>query len=142
MKTLITVLAMAFCFTSCKKDTSTSAESQNSSMNSNLTTGQWKITNAIKMDSTITSTYAGYRLTFDKSGHVTATNDVVTINGTWSLSIENNASVFLMVFDYIQNFGRISEDWRVKSQTSNEITLEKGYGDTPGRDYLVLTKIQ
>ena len=100
-----------------------------------VTDGSWKVTLFSEDGVNETNYFNGYTFVFNENGQVTATNNSITMNGTWSTSESSssddssNETDFTLSFDALNNFDELSDDWHVISLSDSKIELEDISGD-------------
>jgi hypothetical protein len=97
--------------------------------------GTWRITTFIDSGQDETDDFSGYEFTFNPNGSLTATNSSNTLNGTWSVTADDDGSdddgnddddidfnIFFPVPD-TNDFEELNDDWDILSRTTNRIEL-------------------
>jgi hypothetical protein len=141
---LLISLAAVFSLGSCTNDNT--ANPTPAVVQDNVQTGDWRITSFIDSGKDETSHFSGYIFTFASNGTITSTNSSVTYSGTWSIT-DNNSNDdspgdmdFTILFNLSNDFGDLSEDWQIVSQSSTRIELIHVSGGNGGTDYLTFEK--
>ncbi len=86
--------------------------------------GQWFVASYLDEGDDETSDYAGYTITFNNVGSVTATNGTNTNYGTWSVTGTTGSLELLLDFGTDEPFEDINEDWDIIEALTNKITLQ------------------
>lgn len=126
----------------CKKDDVKAIEA----IESEMTSGSWRITRYVDSGNDETSDYAGYNFTFSSSGALSATNGTTTYSGTWSVTDSNSNDDseddvdFNIYLSATGNFEDLNDDWDISSHSSNSLSLIDVSGGNGGTDELVFTK--
>lgn len=98
------------------------------------------VTKFIDSGSDETSYFRCYSFTFNTNGTVVATSPNNTINGTWSITEDDDDSQddldFNLFFNQNNQFEELNDDWDFISYTSNKIELIDISGGNGGTDYL------
>lgn len=133
-------LSILFFTQACKKD-----QSQNITPSLTLSTAQasnWKVTLFKEDVDDKTTYYTDYIFTFNSDLSVEAVRTGSSqINGTYAISEDNSEVKFVLSFTAVNNFDKISNDWRVETLGSTKIGLRDISGRNGGIDYLTFEKI-
>ncbi|MEZ5046543.1 MAG: hypothetical protein R2831_06085 [Chitinophagaceae bacterium] len=106
-------------------------------VNPSLLPGTWTV--SYYFDKTNkTARFAGYTITMNANGTVSATQASTTTNGTWTTNASKSKLYF--AFTGVKLLEEISEDWKIISQTSSKLELVNISGGNGGTDYLTLIK--
>jgi hypothetical protein len=111
-----------------------------------VSSGSWKITYFFDTDKEETDNFTGYSFTFGTGNVLTASNEVNTYTGTWSITSSNSYddSVddldFNIAFAAPDDFEELSEDWEILSRTDARIELRHISGGNGGTDLLTFEK--
>lgn len=141
MPALLLMLAGLITFTSCGKDD----EEIRTQIENNITKGTWRISNFDDSNTDKTDLFNGYNFTFDENGTVTATNGVLSYNGTWAINDGDEHDDILddldfnLSFTQTNQFGDINDDWDIFAQSSDNLELTEAGGLT-GSDLLSFRK--
>ena len=103
-----------------------------------LTTGVWYV-NLLDDDGNIeTCDYVDYVFTYNLNGTATAVSSSTTVNGFWSVEVDDGVLNLILNFDITAdpNFDDINDDWDVSSFNSNLISLLDVSGGGGGTDIL------
>jgi len=137
---LIIFLSILLFSQACKKEESTSV-----TPSLTLSTAQasiWKVTLYKEDLDDKTTYYTNYAFTFNVDLSVEA---VITgssqINGTYAISEDNSQVKFVLSFTAVNNFDKITNDWRVETLSSTKIALRDISGRNGGIDYLTFERI-
>lgn len=131
---------------SCSKDDDNPSYNTQTSVQSNLQSGTWRITKFIDSGTDETNDFAGYNFTFNSSGVLNANNGTNNYDGTWSIrdSNSNDGSQddldFNINFNLTNDFEDLNDDWDFISQSSSKIELIDISGGNGGTDYLTFEK--
>ncbi|RYY48150.1 MAG: hypothetical protein EOO06_11050 [Chitinophagaceae bacterium] len=130
----------AIAISSCSKDDNNTG-GVSATVAASLKTGTWKITSFVDNGVDETSNFNSFIFTFNSSGTVTATNSVLTANGTWSTGIDDSRHKLLLVFGSPAFFSDISEDWEIVAQSATQVSLRHISGGSGETDLLVFQKM-
>ncbi|MEE4256286.1 MAG: hypothetical protein V2I47_04550 [Bacteroidales bacterium] len=131
--------------TACNKDEEDTPTIQNE-VQSNLQSGNWRITKFIDSGTDETDHFSGYNFTFNSSGVVNASNGTNTFDGTWSITGSNsgddsqNDLDLNINFNLTNDFEDLNDDWDFISQSAVKIELIDISGGNGGTDYLTFGK--
>jgi hypothetical protein len=103
-----------------------------------LTTGNWYVT-LLNDDGNIeTCDYVNYVFTYNLNGTATAVSSATTVNGFWSVELDDGMLDLILNFDITAdpNFDDINDDWDVTDFNSNLISLLDVSGGGGGTDIL------
>lgn len=147
---LLIGLTLALVFSACKKDDNSSGSSSNTTIQnqvqSNLSSGSWRITRFIDSGTDETNHFSGYNFTFNSSGVLSSSNGSSTYNGTWSITDSNSQDDsqddldFNIYFNLTNDFQDLNDDWDFISQSASKIELVDVSGGNGGVDYLTFEK--
>lgn len=135
--TYVTFVMLSLFVLSCQKDDDTNSNS----IATVATQGKWRVTLFSENGVDQTSAFSGYEFSFNTNGSAIATKAATNVNGTWAAGTDDSKQKFILNFGSASLWENISEDWQVKSQTANTITLEHVSGGNGGTDLLTLEKI-
>ena len=135
--TFMLALAMFAC---SKEDGPTPAETP-AEVAGALRSGSWQITYFWDSDHEETQHFTGYEFTFGNEGILSASNGMVTVDGTWSTGSDDSRIQLIINFTSPAEFEELSDDWHVLDQTENKIRLEDVSGGNGGTDYLTFEKL-
>lgn len=110
--------------------------------------GTWRITSYIDSGQDETNDFNGYDFTFNANGTVMAVNGATTVNGSWSVTDNNNSSDdspdsdidFNLSFAAPEEFMDLTDDWDVITHTSTLLSLIDISGGNGGTDTLIFQK--
>ncbi len=131
---------------SCSKDDDNPSYNTQTSVQSNLQSGTWRITKFIDSGTDETNDFAGYNFTFNSSGVLNANNGTNNYDGTWSITDSNSNDDsqddldFNINFNLTNDFEDLNDDWDFISQSSSKIELIDISGGNGGTDYLTFEK--
>lgn len=150
------IFLMAVLFTAMIGCTSDDDGSQNSSqvitgLTEVATSGGWAISSYIDSGNNETTHFTGYTFVFNSNGSITASNGETTVQGTWSITAEDDSNDdnpsssdaeihFNISFSTPENFSDLTDDWHLVAYSSNQIQLIDVSGGNGGTDYLTFTK--
>ncbi len=106
-------------YTGCGGGGDTAADVENI-----LQDGQWFVAGYLDEGYDETSDYAGYTITFNSGGSVTATNGTNTNYGTWSVAGTTGSLELLLDFGTDEPFEDLNEEWDIIESLTNKITLQ------------------
>lgn len=149
------LLSLSLTTTSCSNDDDNGNSGNNSqqieTIENNVQSGTWRITNFNDSGQDETNDFNGYNFTFGSDGALTASNGINTIIGTWSITDDSNSSddsssdddidfnIFFPVSDD-NDFEDLNDDWDTVSTTSTRIELIDVSGGNGGIDMLTFEK--
>lgn len=148
-ETKFTVWALFFCLitaASCKKDDDNPDNNVQSTVQSNVQRGSWRITKFIDSGADETNHFTGYNFIFNNSGVLNANNGMNNYDGTWSITDSNSNDDsqddldFNINFNLTNDFEDLNDDWDFISQSSTKIELIDISGGNGGTDYLTFEK--
>ncbi len=108
----------------------------------NVSTGTWRITQFIDSGVNETNNFTGYNFVFNSSGVLNA-NGSNNYTGNWSItnsSTSSNNLDFNINFNLTNDFQDLNDDWDFISQTPTKIELIDVSGGNGGTDYLTFEK--
>jgi len=148
MKKLILIPAL-FCLfmlnvaSMCSSDDDSSDDNSpsTSNVNTNVTSGTWRVTLFQEDGTNQTSNFNGYDFSINSNGTIVAVNGSTTKNGNWSTYSDSGTTKFDIVFlDNNGPFEEISEDWRVLASTTTKLELKHVSGGDGSVDLLTFEK--
>lgn len=103
-----------------------------------LTAGVWYVTLLDDDGNIETCDYVDYEFTYNLNGTATAVSQTTTVNGFWSVEVDDGVLNLILNFDVLAdpNFDDINDDWDVTSFDSNLISLLDVSGGGGGTDIL------
>lgn len=112
-----------------------------SNVNTNVTSGTWRVTLFQEDGTNQTSNFNGYDFSINSNGTIVAVNGSTTKNGNWSTYSDSGTTKFDIVFlDNNGPFEEISEDWRVLSSSASKLELKHVSGGDGSIDLLTFEK--
>lgn len=118
-----------------------------------VTTGNWVISSFIDSGQDETNNFNGYTFTFNTDGSLVATKAGTTVNGSWSITDDDddnsdddsdgdssNDIDFNIVFNAPDDFTELSDDWDIISKSETKIELIDISGGNGGTDILTFEK--
>lgn len=147
-------VAIALVTMSCTSDDSDDDNSNNAQVvaeiQASTTSGEWYISSYIDSGQDETSNFSGYTFTFSANGSITAANGNTTVNGTWSVTVDDDSNDdnpsssddvdFNIMFASPATFADLSDDWDITAYSNTSIQLIDVSGGNGGTDYLVFQK--
>ncbi|RYY71357.1 MAG: hypothetical protein EOO13_03460 [Chitinophagaceae bacterium] len=124
--------------TSCSK--SDDERGASTAVATSLRSGTWRVTTYSDNGADETTDFNSFTFIFTNSGTVTATNSILTANGTWSTGIDDSKHKLNLNFSSPAFFSEISEDWEIVSQSSTQVSLRHVSGGSGEIDLLVFQK--
>ena len=121
-------------FSSCKKD------SVSANVSTTIQNGSWKISLFNDSGNDETNHYTGYSFNFGSGGAVSASNGSSSVSGSWSTGTDDSQNKLNLNFGDNGNFGDLSDDWHIISESSTKIELEDVSGGNGGTDLLTFVK--
>lgn len=131
---------------SCSKDDNSPSNDTQTTVQSNVQSGTWRITKFIDSGTDETTHFTGYNFTFNTSGVLNANNGTNNYDGTWSITDSNSNDDsqddlnFNINFNLTNDFEDLNDDWHFISQSSTRIELIDVSGGNGGTDYLTFEK--
>ncbi|MBV1924297.1 MAG: hypothetical protein KUG68_09760 [Flavobacteriaceae bacterium] len=155
---IVILLCIVTFVTSCSSDDDTTTNTTDNTAEiiqttNTVTTGDWMITSFIDSGDDETSNFSGYTFAFNSNGALVATKGATTVNGTWSITDDDDDSSdddsdgdssndidFNIAFNAPDDFTELTEDWDIVSRTDTRIVLIHVSGGNGGTDNLVFEK--
>ena len=81
---------IALGLTSCKKDEPSTSNITTSNVTTTVSAGTWRVTYYWDTNRDETANFNGFNFTFGASNLVSASNSLLTINGTWSIANDDS----------------------------------------------------
>jgi hypothetical protein len=131
---------------SCSKNDDNPTNNIQSTVQTNVQNGTWRITKFLDSGTDETNHFNGYNFTFNSSGVLNANNSINNYDGSWSITDRNSNGDSLDDLDFNINFNLandfedLNDDWDFISQTSAKIELIDVSGGNGGTDYLIFEK--
>ena len=136
----LATIFIALGLTSCKKDEPSTSNITTSNVTTTVSAGTWRVTYYWDTNRDETANFNGFNFTFGTSNLVSASNSLLTINGTWSIANDDSKVKLILAFTTRANFIEISDDWHVIERTDTKIRLQDVSGGNGGTDYLTFEK--
>ncbi len=136
----LATIFIALGLTSCKKDEPSTSNITTSNVTTTVSAGTWRVTYYWDTNRDETANFNGFNFTFGTSNLVSASNSLLTINGTWSIANDDSKIKLILAFTTNANFIEISDDWHVIERTETKIRLQDVSGGNGGTDYLTFEK--
>ncbi|WP_228853545.1 hypothetical protein [Aegicerativicinus sediminis] len=139
-------ILLSVCLINCSSDDSNNDNTLNEQLVQNTIGSNWIISNYIDSGQNETSDYSGYIFQFNSNGNVIAQKGDVTINGTWSITSEDDDSQDHMHFNLSFNvpedhdFDDLIDDWHVMNFSNSRIDLEDDSSGSGDIDLLTFSK--
>ncbi len=118
-----------------------------------VTSGDWIISSFIDSGQDETNDFNGYTFQFNPNGNLIATKGATTVNGTWSITDDDDDSSdddsdgdssndidFNILFNAPDEFTDLSDDWDIVSRSDTRIELIDISGGNGGTDNLIFEK--
>ena len=121
-------------FSSCKKD------SVSANVSTTIQNGSWKISLFNDSGNDETNHFTGYSFNFGSGGAVSASNGSSSVSGSWSTGTDDSQNKLNLNFGDNGNFGDLSDDWHIISESTTKIELEDVSGGNGGTDLLTFVK--
>ncbi len=147
LSTLILMLGSFMLLPSCTNGSSDDNNTNNTPIQNQVQTGNWKITEFIDSGKDETNHFTGYIFTFAANGTLTATNGNNIQTGTWAVTDSNSqddspgSPDFVIQFNVTNDFSDLNEDWTIIAKTDTRIELKHVSGGKGGTDFLTIEKI-
>ncbi len=135
------------CLNSCKKVETTSENSLQEIIQTEVKDGNWKISLYSTSGENRTSVFADYSFVFGADGNLTATSSTESLIGTWYVSDINVDQEMLSDIRFSISYGQINKfedlnaSWNVISQSASKIELTHAVGGGEGSDNLTFEKL-
>ena len=136
----LATIFIALGLTSCKKDEPSTPNITTSNVTTTVSAGTWRVTYYWDTNRDETANFNGFNFTFGTSNLVSASNSLLTINGTWAIANDDSKIKLILAFTTNANFIEISDDWHVIERTDTKIRLQDISGGNGGTDYLTVEK--
>lgn len=142
---VVVVISLLF-VVSCTNDDDNPINNIQTTVESNIQSGTWRITKFIDSGIDETNHFSDYNFTFNSSGVLNANNGTNNYDGTWSITDSNSNDDsqddldFNINFNLTNDFEDLNDDWDFISQTSTKIELIDVSGGNGGTDYLTFEK--
>lgn len=156
---IVCMLILVTVLTSCSTDDdSTPTNNTDNSADINQTTsivtsGEWMISRFVDSGDDETNNFNGYTFAFNTDGSLVATKVANTVNGSWSITDDDDDSSddnsdgdssndidFNIVFNAPDDFTELTEDWDIISKSDSKIELIHISGGNGGTDTLTFEK--
>ena len=112
-----------------------------------MNSGTWKITKYIDSENNETADFSDYNFTFTENNILMANKGADEIMGSWLVATNSSNSGssssdldFIISFSGPEKFMELTDDWEIKSSTSNKLELIDVSGGNGGTDYLTFEK--
>lgn len=144
---LLICMSGLFTLASCSNSNDNPADLQQTVIQNNVQSGDWRITSFIDSGKDETGHFTGYTFKFESNGTLTSTNGSNTFSGTWNISDSNSNDDssgdldFNILFNLTNNFEDLSEDWQIVSQSATRIELIHISGGNGGTDHLTFERM-
>ena len=125
---IVFIFLISFSITSCSSDddNDNSNSTFQKTVENNTQTGTWRITKFIDSGIDETSDFSGYNFTFKSTGVLNSSNGTNSFDGTWNISPAGSNLDDLelnILFNLMNDFDDLTDDWDFISQTSTKIEL-------------------
>jgi hypothetical protein len=143
---MLACLISLFAVVSCNKDDDNPSNNTQTTIQTNLQSGTWRITKFVDSGTDETNHFTGYSFTFNSSGVLNASNGTNNYDGTWSITNSNSNDDsqddlhFNINFNLTNDFEDLNDDWDFISQSATKIELIDVSGGNGGTDYLTFEK--
>ena len=145
------ICLLSVCIVGCSSDDAAPIDPSQAikEIEGQVQSGTWRITNYVDSGKNETNDYTGYDFTFNNNGSLTATNGTNTINGTWSITRDNDSDDdssndndidFNISFTSPPDFQELSDDWDIVTTSNTKIDLIDVSGGNGDTDILVFEK--
>ncbi|MBA3986081.1 MAG: hypothetical protein H0X63_05815 [Flavobacteriales bacterium] len=145
IKSLIVLFSLSLISSACSNDDNGVNNTDVSQLVDIAQDGTWRITSYIDSGQDETSDFTGFNFSFNTNGNLSAINGDIEINGTWSITNDDDGNSgddidFNIFFAAPPNFEDLTDDWDIVSMTNTRIELIDISGGNGGTDNLVFTK--
>jgi len=145
IKGLIVLFSLSLISSACSNDDDGVNNTDVSQLVDIAQDGTWRITSYIDSGQDETSDFTGFNFSFNTNGNLSAINGDIEINGTWSITNDDDGNSgddidFNIFFAAPPNFEDLTDDWDIVSMTNTRIELIDISGGNGGTDNLVFTK--
>jgi hypothetical protein len=142
---ILFVLLISFSISSCSSDddNDNSNNTLQETVENDTQTGTWRITKFIDSGVDETTDFTGYNFTFNDTGILNASNGTNSFDGTWTISSDGSDLEDLelyILFNLMNDFDDLTDDWDFISQSSTKIELIDISGGGEPDDLLTFEK--
>lgn len=137
-KFIFSSLTILLLMSGCKKN---SDSTTSNSLQTNIQSSIWKITNYNNNGADQTSDFNGYSFTFKSGNLISATYSNGSANGSWSIGTDDSKQKLIISFPNSSPLDELNEDWEVLAQNSSIIQLKHVSGGNGGIQLLTFEKI-
>ncbi len=142
---ILFTLLICFSFASCSSDDDNNNPNNTlpETVENNTQSGTWRITKFIDSGVDETSDFSGYNFTFNNTGTLNASNGTNSFDGTWNISsdgLDLDDLELNILFNLMNDFDDLTDDWDFISQTSTKIELIDISGGGEPDDLLTFEK--
>ena len=145
--TLIVFTIMLNCSCSSDDDGNSLNNNSISTVVKTMNSGTWKITKYIDSENNETADFSGYDFTFTENNILMVNKGADEIMGSWLVATNSsnddsptNDLDFIISFSGPEKFIELTDDWEIKSSTSNKLELIDVSGGNGETDYLTFEK--
>lgn len=152
-KKYLVMCMVALCFVGCSSDDDSSDVGSQiiAGLTNVVVSGDWIVSSYVDSGTDETNHFSGYTFDFNSNGSVVATNGTTEVNGTWSITLDDDSNDdnpssssedvdFNLSFSSPATFADLTEDWHILEYSSTLIKLQHVSGGNGGTDYLTFTR--
>ena len=136
---LVAIVSGGF-LSGCSKENSASTQE---SVRAQLMSGSWKSTYFYSGNTDRTVSLSGYAFTFSSGDNTTASNGMLSQNGTWNVSGNDSQASLRMHYNGTEGsemFITLSGDWSVTEHSNSKMVLQRAGAEGSGPDQFVMEK--
>ena len=143
-RVVLLIIVVTGTFVSCSNDDSKNTVDD---VTDSVKDGIWKISYFYDSGKDETQNYAGYNFTFDDNTVLTASKEMNSYTGVWSVSKSTSdddlySTIFNIAFGSPDILIDLSDDWKVIENTGTSLKLKDDSKGDSAIDYLTFEKIE
>ena len=143
-RVVLLIIVVTGTFVSCSNDDSKNTVDD---VTDSVKDGVWKISYFYDSGKDETQDYAGYNFTFDDNTVLTASKEMNSYTGVWSVSKSTSdddlySTIFNIAFGSPDILIDLSDDWKVIENTGTSLKLKDDSKGDSAIDYLTFEKIE
>ena len=143
-RVVLLIIVVTATFVSCSNDDSKNTVDD---VTDSVKDGVWKISYFYDSGKDETQDYAGYNFTFDDNAVLTASKEMNSYTGVWSVSKSTSdddlySTIFNIAFGSPDILIDLSDDWKVIENTGTSLKLKDDSKGDSAIDYLTFEKIE
>lgn len=143
-RVVLLIIVVTGTFVSCSNDDSKNTVDD---VTDSVKDGVWKISYFYDSGKDETQDYAGYNFTFDDNTVLTASKEMNSYTGVWSVSKSTSdddlySTIFNIAFGSPDILIDLTDDWKVIENTGTSLKLKDDSKGDSAIDYLTFEKIE